>query len=464
MVLPLLLVLVTGAPTGAELNERFARGVRLFEEDRVADALLEFEALEQLKPNPAVRFNLAHCHARLGHPVRAVALLEPLLAAEPKLPAKRLAEATGLLAAQRARIATVRLAADVGPLEGVLELDGVSRRFTLPAQLQLDPGPRNLAFQASGYFPARQVVLAGPGTAVDVVLSLVRAARPPARVRVRCELPAVELRVDGVLLATTPLLTPLLLEAGTRTLTASRAGYAALSRPLSLSEGVEELVELALEPAGSALQTLEVHPTEPQAVLRVDGALARADTPLRLPAGPHLVQVEREGFFPTRQVVQLEGPQQLAVVLEPTSQTLVELAQRRGTHRFWGFLGVGVGGALAIGGAAVWGGNQARLGALQTDVQRLKGLCQPVPDMPMGICPEAEYRTQSAYLTEAEWVRAGGLITLGVGVAAAGAGLTALLTAPDLSRYEPPPREGTLAPLSVSWSIGPGGAAVSGRF
>ena len=453
----LLLTLLLAAPSNAELNERFSRGVRLFDEGRVGDALLEFEALEALKPNPVVRFNLAHCHARQGHPLRAVPLLEALLK-EKQLAPDRLAAAERLLVEQRGRIATLELSSDAGPLEGVLELDGVSSRATLPMSVQVDPGTHNLSFQSPGYFPARQVGVGSPGARTAVSLTLVKAERPPARLRVRCAVPAVEVLVDGALVATTPVATALLIPPGTHTLEARRAGYAPYTRTLALSENTEESLDVELAVTGAAA-ALRVVPSEPQAVVTVNGALTRADAPVQLPAGPHRVRVEREGFFPTQQDVVLDGDLKLAVTLEPTTETLAQLARGRAQHRFWGVLGVAVGGAAGITGSLIWGLNLRQMTAVLADVQRLAPLCKTMSD---GICPRQEYGEKSAELTNLQWVSLAGILTAGLGAAVTGAGLLSLFTAPDLSRYEERPSAGPLAPLSLS--VGPGSIGVSGRF
>lgn len=458
--LPLALVLsLAAAPSPAELNERFARGVRLFEEARVADALLEFEALEALKPNPVVRFNLAHCHARLGHAVRAVALLEPL-STEPSLAPPRREAAARLLAEQRARIATLALTGDAP--DGVLELDGLTTRTALPTSLAVDPGTHNVVFQTPGSLPARQVVTVGPGVTLTVALPLVKSERPPARVRLTCAVPGVELLVDGQRLAVTPAPTALQLPAGAHALEARRPGYRPWRRDVVLAEGADEQLTVELEPDPTATDSLVVTPSEPQSVVRVDGRLVRPDLVLPLPSGPHVVEVERDGFFPMRRELALAGAQRLAVVLEPRPETLAALAQRRTAHRLWGVLGVSVGGAAVLAGALVWGLNQPTLDAAQREYDGFASSCDQA-GMREGRCDETGLRVSAARLVVPQSVRLGGVLALGGGALVAAAGGLALLTAPDLSRYEAPPHSDALEPR-LSLELGPARVGLTVRF
>lgn len=455
-----LLVMVVVAATPAELNERFSRAVRLFDEGRIADASLEFETLEQLQPNAVVEFNLAHCQARLGHPVQAVRLLEPLVTDDSKLPATRRDEAKQLLAAQRARVSSLEL---TGPdhLEGVLELDGETSRTTLPTTLQVDPGTHNLGFQANGYFPSRKVVSLGEGASTRVALELLKEERPPARLRLECSVPGVAVQLDGQQVATTPFTSTIAVQPGLHELVASRPGYQKVQQTLSLAENAAEVVTLALVPDGTHAVALQVQPSETQAVVSIDGARVATGAPVAIPVGPHEVKVEREGFFPMHQAVTLEGDLTLPATLEPTSQTLVALEQSRWLHRFWGTVGLVVGAGTIAGGVVVTVNQQAQVDSLQKIVDEMS-TCNP-GHMQCDFSLDAKQKNQDD-LYALQWGRLGGILLGGLGALIVGAGVVSFATAPDLSRYENQSTSGTLAPISLSLGVGPGSVTLAGRF
>ena len=455
-----LMVLVAVAASPAELNERFSRAVRLFNEGRIADATLEFQALESLQPNPVVEFNLAHCEARLGHPVQALGWIDPIVADDTKLPPSRLESGRALQKEQRALVATLELRGPAG-VEGVLEIDGVTTRATLPLTRVINPGAHNLGFQSSGDCAARQGVTAAPGATVELTLDLVKAERPPARLRIVSEVSDVEVRIDGNVIATTPIASAIAVPPGMHALEARRVGYRPVQVPLSMSEGSDEKVALELVPDGTNAATLTVKPTEANAVVMVDGKRVTADVGTQVPVGPHAVRVEREGFFPMQQDVDVRGDTAVPAVLEPTSATLIELDRSRWLHRFWGALGIGVGAATAIAGSIVWGVYEPEIQKTQALYDTYK-LCNP-GRMACDFTADDVDKT-GEYLYQLQLNRFGGILMMGGGVLLAGAGVISLLTAPDLSRYENRSTTGPLAPLSLSVSVGPSGAWVTGRF
>ncbi|HEX6275885.1 MAG TPA: PEGA domain-containing protein, partial [Polyangiaceae bacterium] len=179
---------------------------------------------------------------------------------------------------------------------------------------------------------------------------------------VRCAVPGVEVWVDGVRRATTPVSVPLLLPAGSRTIRFARSGYTVVTRSAGIVSN--EMVELDCAmvphptPAGGSRGTLKVS-TDDHADVTVDGRPFRSGL---LPSGPHAVRVDRAGFVPFTQVVHVEPSRErsLSIALEPTPATIRERDADARRQRTWA-LGVGIGGLALAGGSVatyVWNANR----------------------------------------------------------------------------------------------------------
>lgn len=462
LTIALLATLLSADPQPETLGQRFQRAVRLFDAGDANAALREFETIQHAKATPAVLFNIAFCRAKLEDPVGAVAALDELLAHPGSLEAARLSKASALRDEQSHRVVPLELSLPADAPEPVaVEIDGVSHLVRRGEKLPLNPGRHQVTVLAPGNLPWRQLVDAAAGQPLQPSVELVKSERKPALVRLSSKQLEVHVALDGKPAGVTPIQTALAIAPGDHELAFTRDGYLPRTESLTLGEGAHESLDVALEPDPKALPgTLALQVSETNAVVTVDSNPLGDRSTLSLPQGPHQLRVERDGYFPAEREVKLTpgGAQELLVVLEPLPSTLSQLERRASQHRFWGWLGVGVGAAAVIAGLTTFGINYPNLQKTYRDLDAAQSACMASPGSsacdPIGqLAPQATLQEQYQ-LT--------GLIIAGVGAAAAAAGAISLYSSPDLERYHH--SDADLAPAGVELGAGPGGVSLSGRF
>jgi hypothetical protein len=196
---------------------------------------------------------------------------------------------------------------------------------------------------------------------LSLALEPIRSETAFGFLRVRCPLLSVEISVDGVRRFPTPPSQPFLLPVGTRTVRFAREGYVEKTRTTSIvAERITELdCALAPDPKAAGLGKLKISTNAEGASITVDGGAYRG---IRVPAGPHLVRVERDGFRPWESVVTVPASREreLVVVLKETPARLQEREADRRRRQTW-TLAVGAGGlALAGGAAGIYAWNSGR--------------------------------------------------------------------------------------------------------
>ena len=168
-------------PKQKEADQRFKRGVALFNDAKYAEALAEFERAYELAPHPLVLYNIASCHRQMSHYAEAVNYYRRFLA-----DGKGVVAAARLTAAQSELDATLlliaRVTVTVSPaIDGTtLLLDGAPLdTTTMP--LILPPGEHRLTARASGRPDAERTVRVASGdyVAVELVLTQPPLAREP---------------------------------------------------------------------------------------------------------------------------------------------------------------------------------------------------------------------------------------------------------------------------------------------
>ena len=128
------------APSTSDLEQarvHYERGLALFDEaqfeSQFTAAMAEFEAAYRLSHRPALLFNIAQLHARLGHAVEAVDTFTAYLAEAGEIDAERRAVVETEMALQRTRIGAVDI--DVA-YEGAVVVIGDTRASTVAAILE----------------------------------------------------------------------------------------------------------------------------------------------------------------------------------------------------------------------------------------------------------------------------------------------------------------------------------------
>jgi Tfp pilus assembly protein PilF len=164
------------SPKQKEADQRFKRGVALFNDTKYAEALAEFERAYEIAPHPLVLYNIASCHRQMSHYAEAVNYYRRFLAeGKGVVPAARLTAAQSELDATLLLIA--RVTVTVSPaLDGTqLLLDGVPLdTSTMP--LILPPGEHRLTARTPGRPDAERTVRVASGDEVAVELVL---TQPP---------------------------------------------------------------------------------------------------------------------------------------------------------------------------------------------------------------------------------------------------------------------------------------------
>jgi hypothetical protein len=462
--------------TRAEARERFDRGLRLFNQRDDSGALAEFERAYELTKHPLVLYNMALVYAAMNRPVEAVETLDKLLSNPGSLDKDKL---------ERARQAKNEQASSIGALEIVtnvagasIEIDGVVRGKTpLAKPLRLGRGAHIVGAIAAGRIPVRREVLIPSGGTAKVELELLPSDGRLAEIEVETELPGAQIEVDGQRVGTTPLAAPITLAPGKHSVEVKRVGYRSVVKELNLGPGTKGRVKADMVVDASKLSresgTLNLEVSETSASTWLDGNPI-ANT-ARVPHGEHVLRVERAGFLPFERTVNVpRGSSTLVrVELEPTPETRAAYVDRTTGQRTWGWVAVGGGAVIALGGAGflIWNGAKESDAEKDFDTEADKhepgGECDAATGNQTDECKK---RLELA-LADLEDVRARekfGWIGLGVGAAAAAFGAFLLISNDDPERYEPSRESdvfGRLRVAPVGWTAkGGGGFGVIGSF
>ena len=486
------------------LQARIRLANTLYDQGNLVAALAEYRRIHTESGKSPALFNIGRICADLNRPVEAVAELNKLLAAPGSTPAERLAEAHRIRDEQQARIGklqiktripavieidniavgetTVKVVADLPPDVKVESLGvGAGTTYWLKEPIPLANGTHFLAALAPGHAPLRQQIDIAGNVAKEVELPLQPAKGELANIRVKSNLPGADVVLDEVLVGRTPLPVTLPVESGPHTVTLKRAGYRDVSQQRDLISGQSWEVDATLEEdpqeaPGSAGQ-LVLEESEPGASVAVDGKVRNATGgTLRLPPGPHEVEITHSAFLPYRAQVDIESgrTRRLRVDLEPTAEIRHTKLKQASSQRWRAWTTLAVGAVITGGGA--WYLRSALDERDQADRDFADVQLQFEPGSGGECDPKANTSAQTAALCEAKMDRVnnaistadhkvlGGYIATGVGAAVLLTGAIMVLTVDDVSRYERY-RDETSSLAWLGWANGNGGGvALAGRF
>lgn len=155
-----------------EARKHFLQGVALVDQQRLAEALTEFEQCYALYPAFGTLYNIAQVHAALGHSVAAVETFEKYLAeGDSSIPAKQRARAEAELAAQRQRIG--ELTVQVTPADAQLLIDdNVVARSGAAITVRLAAGPHQVSAVLVGHRTEQRPVDIVAQNQVNLTLTL----------------------------------------------------------------------------------------------------------------------------------------------------------------------------------------------------------------------------------------------------------------------------------------------------
>ncbi|WP_437721672.1 PEGA domain-containing protein [Sorangium sp. So ce861] len=439
----------------AEARAQFQAGVAHFKKQEYPEALEAFRRSLWLKKNRNTMGNIALCLKQIGQYDEALEQYEEMLREYPKLPPKVEALVAAEMAELSGLVGTLAVTGDA-PAGAMLFIDNRLRgKLPLEKPLRVSAGSRAVRVEKEGFAPLGMTVDVKAG--MESVAELVATSRKGRLVVSERHNWVLRVELDGKDVGVTPWQG--LVEAGqhevrlhgfmrVEALAACEAPGVAAEEGAKVASGVEvasvTLYEETRVVLGAEEQdaSLRVDSTLEGTTVRIDArVVGRAPWEGRLPLGEHVVEVSADGFFPAKQVVQLERRKQreLSVSLERQPDLVAEARAARSRK-----IGVGLAYGVGVAGLGVF----AVAGGLALDkVHDLNARC------PNKHCPSTEAGNQraAAALGTAATV---GLVVGGLG-AAVGTGVL-LVTRPGGS-------ERRLGP-SVSAGVGLGSFEVKGRF
>jgi len=350
----------------------------------------------------------------------------------------------------------------------------------LKAPLRVAAGEHVIAVIAPGYVPARQTfVVAGDGRA-DLVFELEATEAKLAHVTVQSPLPGAEVRVDEVLVGKTPLADPVTVLPGKRMFEMLRPGYMNARRTLTLADGAYSGIVFDSdedESTGAPRGRLRIEAGVGDVAVTIDGRPRGVyREPIDLPAGPHTLKLERKGYEPFERMAEVPGADEIEVKvsMRPTDSARLAVEKQERSHRRRAVTTL-VGGALLAGastGVALWAnskvpGAETKLSIARQDaVAAGCDLNSTVHDARWRNCVDPISNAQSE-LDKYRYVRLGGFIGAGIGVAVAVTGIVLLVKGPDVQSTDGADSvetaAGTWQPVVAA---GPDGASfgLRGRF
>ncbi len=227
------------ALSGAELQERFNRGVEAERTGRHADACALFEEVLRHHDEPLVRVNLAISYRAVGRYADAIAQLERYLAAplSTESPAQ-LAQMREAIAEMSRRLGRITLR--VLPEGATVRVD---RREVRDATITLDPGDHVIEASATGHHPQRRELRVEPGHA-DVIELTLNPVETTGRVVVTPAPQSAAVSVDGARRGVGTL--DLTLSAGEHVVEVTAPSHSPLRRAVTVTPGGVVHVDAAL--------------------------------------------------------------------------------------------------------------------------------------------------------------------------------------------------------------------------
>jgi hypothetical protein len=360
-----------GDDSTATAREEFERGLKLVAAGELTGALEAFESAYRTRPHFAVLYNIGQAYASAGRPIEAVATLERFLReGGTKISSARRAEVEQVIAREGSQLSHIRL--ELRPADAEVWIDG--KPANAGETIHLLPGPHVVSARRPGFLARVEPVELTRAEVRNLSLNLVTEpplapSAPPAAtrvhgnrglVRVACDVPGVDVSIDGEARGTTPLTDPLMVFAGTRNVGFTRPGYVAATARVSVPSKGSAVASCLLVPDPAATETghLTVVTAPPRALVTIDGQPSNGRA---LPFGPHAVRVVKDGFRPWKRTVSLDaGRREVTVLLEPTPerQRLLDTELRR--RRIWSVGAIVGGAALGIAAGVVYSWNEGR--------------------------------------------------------------------------------------------------------
>jgi len=221
-------------------------GDAAFLDGRHAEALGHYQRSYAKSPDPALLYNIGRCHQELGdYPKAHDYFTRFAVEAPPEMRAK-VPLLKDRIASIAAKIATVKIAANVVGAKVTINGVLVGESGTLDA-LRVNAGRLVIEASKDKYFPEKQTIDAPGGTTTSISLVLLE-RQTSGVLRLSSNVVGAAVSVDGKTVGNPPL--ELTVPAGTHTITASRVGYEPYSGSVLVPAGgsKDHVVVLAATP------------------------------------------------------------------------------------------------------------------------------------------------------------------------------------------------------------------------
>jgi hypothetical protein len=463
-----------GQGTGltGEADERFRRGISLANENNYTAALVEFRRAYDVSRNALILFNVGAMEVELNHFEEGqAALTEYERSAPASVVQARRAQIDALLTRIRERSGTITVALPHPALRvqvdavGIASLRVVREGASASAPIRLPIGRYRVTLSAAGFRQreSEHDIAANSDTPINAPLDPAR-----ARLTIRSNVEAAEVKIDGQSVGFTPLAQQEVNE-GEHRIEITRPGYTSFVNTVN-AQGTLGVVEatlqwapsLTVEQAGRVALDLQYSDVE----CSIDGQRVGCDGTDNVPPGPHILRVTGRDYLPAEQQVRLDAGRVTRVELRLTArpEAIRESQERGNAQRRTGFIVGGIGLAVAVAGG-VW--LPLAIGEVNAsnDAKRTINMCQAMLtnrwDLmcvneviePVGLAPvqtqmEADdvRRMLDENATE-DTIRMGAAIGLvGLGVIGITTGAIIIGTAPADRFATLPPRRARLAP------------------
>jgi hypothetical protein len=164
------------------------------------------------------------------------------------------------------------------------------------------PGDHMVEARAKGYLPRDERVTINAGSSSVIKLNLTRSAGGTP-VKIVSAVPEAEVFVDGERLGTAP--QEKSLAAGEHYIVVSKQGYGKFERKVKVKAGQSQTITAVLKEAGG----LRLLSSPAGATVMLDGEAIGATPMVRedIPAGEHIITMDRDGFYQFETGVKVEG-------------------------------------------------------------------------------------------------------------------------------------------------------------
>lgn len=428
----------------AEARQRFQRGVDLYEERNFTAAMVEFQRAYELTRNPAVLYNISATHELSGNMVEALdAMLEYERLAPREAVAARRAEVDAALARIRRSIATIIVRVQAEGL--TLSVDGLQRSASeARTGLRVAAGRHRVALSAPHYQTREEQFDISGGNSVTITEGLT-----PERAffTVECNIPAAEILVDGNVVGSTPVTSPLPLPEGTHHVTVRRLGYTPYETDVN-AVGAGARVRATLAWADSippdVAARLRVRANEDHVLAMIDGRRVSAEGRDPVPPGRHVMRVERTDFIAEEREVELPAGRETTVPvwLHPTPAFREGYMSTVRRARVAGWLTFAAGALVAGGGAGWFVLNEDSLATAVARRDDLNRQLAALRGMTGFQAVEAQRNAAQTDVDNGEYFRYGAIAVMAAGGVTAIIGVIMLATGPSGSRFDERPLAG----------------------